>query len=40
MKLKQLTIKDIEHIAHRLATETMSWNEPIPDFGTRWQGYF
>jgi len=36
MKLKQLTIKDIEYVAHRLATETMSWNEPIPDFSTRY----
>lgn len=36
MKLKQLTIKDVEYVAHRLATETMSWNEPIPDFSTRY----
>jgi len=36
MRLRQLTIKDIEYIAHRLATETMSWNEPIPDFSTRY----
>lgn len=36
MKLKQFTVKDIEYVAHRLAKETMSWNEPIPDFGTRY----
>jgi death-on-curing family protein len=36
MKLKQLTIKDIEYIAHSLAKETMSWSEPIPDFSTRY----
>jgi len=36
MKLKQLTIKDVEYVAHRLATETMSWSEPIPDFSTRY----
>jgi death on curing protein len=36
MKLKQLTIKDIEYVAHRLAKETMSWTEPIPDFSTRY----
>lgn len=36
MKLKQLTIKDIEYVAYRLAKETMSWNEPIPDFSTRY----
>lgn len=36
MKLKQLTIKDAEYTAHRLAAETMSWSEPIPDFSTRY----
>jgi death-on-curing protein len=36
MRLKQLTIKDIEYVAYRLATETMSWSEPIPDFSTRY----
>jgi len=33
--MKKVTIGDIEYMAHRLATETMSWNEPIPDFGSR-----
>lgn len=36
MRLKRLTVKDVEYIAHRLATETMSWSEPIPDFSTRY----
>ncbi|MEK7471281.1 MAG: type II toxin-antitoxin system death-on-curing family toxin [Patescibacteria group bacterium] len=36
MKLKQLTIVDIEYVALRLAKETMSWDEPIPDFSTRY----
>lgn len=36
MKLKRLTIVDIEYVALRLAKETMSWNEPIPDFSTRY----
>lgn len=36
MKLKQLTIKDVEYTAHRLATETMLWSELIPDFSTRY----
>lgn len=27
---------DVEYTAHRLAKETMSWNEPIPDFSTRY----
>lgn len=36
MRLKQLTIKDVEYVAYRLAKETMSWSEPIPDFSTRY----
>lgn len=36
MRLKQPTIKDVEYIAYRLAKETMSWSEPIPDFSTRY----
>lgn len=36
MRIKQLTVQDVEYIAHRLAQETMSWNEPIPDFSTRY----
>jgi death on curing protein len=29
-------VKDVEYTAHQLATETMSWTEPIPDFSTRY----
>lgn len=29
-------MQDVEYVAHRLAKETMSWNEPIPDFSTRY----
>lgn len=36
MRLKQITIKDVEYVAYRLARETMSWSEPIPDFSTRY----
>jgi len=36
MKLKRVTIEDVEYTAHRLATETLSWTEPIPDFSTRY----
>lgn len=36
MRLKQITIKDVEYVAYRLAKETMSWSEPIPDFSTRY----
>ena len=36
MKIKQFSMQDVEYVAHRLAKETMSWNEPIPDFSTRY----
>ena len=36
MRIEQVTILDIEYIAHSLAQETMSWSEPIPDFSTRY----
>lgn len=36
MKLRRLNITDIEYVAHRLAKETMEWDEPIPDFSTRY----
>ena len=36
MQFKKLTITDIEYVAHRLAKETMTWTEPIPDFSTRY----
>jgi len=36
MRIKRLIIKDIEYMAYRLAKETMSWNEPIPDFSSRY----
>jgi len=31
-----LTIKEVEYIAHKLAKEWMNWDEPIPDFETRY----
>jgi death-on-curing family protein len=36
MRLKKLSLLDIEYGAHRLAKETLSWSEPIPDFSTRY----
>ncbi len=36
MRVGRLTIADIEYVAHRLARETMTWSEPIPDFSTRY----
>lgn len=36
--MNKLSIQDVEFLAHRLASETISWNEPIPDFQTRFPG--
>jgi len=36
--MKQITVEEVERIAHRLAKEQMGWDEPIPDFGTRYPG--
>lgn len=33
--MKKLTVKEVEYIAFRLAQEILSFNEPIPDFSTR-----
>lgn len=33
--MKIITIKEVEYVAFRLAKEMMSFNEPIPDFSTR-----
>ena len=33
--MNKLSVKEVEYIAHRLAREWMLWNEPIPDFSTR-----
>ncbi len=33
--IKVLSIGDIQHIAHTLATKLMDWGEPIPPFATR-----
>ena len=33
--MKTITIKEVEYAAFRLAQEMMSFNEPIPDFSTR-----
>lgn len=34
--LKSLTINEIKYLAHRLAVNTMDYNEPIPEFETRY----
>ena len=33
--MKIITVKEVEYIAFRLAKELLSFNEPIPDFSTR-----
>ncbi len=33
--MRQITIKEVEYIAFRLAKEHLSFDEPIPDFTTR-----
>jgi death-on-curing protein len=33
--MKVITVKEAEYIAFRLAQEMLSFNEPIPDFSTR-----
>ena len=35
MRAKNITIAEVEFTAFVLAKKLMSWNEPIPDFGTR-----
>ena len=32
----RITVKQVEHVAFRLAQESMVFNEPIPDFATRY----
>lgn len=34
--MKKVTITEVEYIAFELAKKTMGWNEPIPDFITRY----
>jgi death-on-curing family protein len=33
--MNPLTIQEVEYVAHRLAQELLSWDEPIPEFGSR-----
>lgn len=34
--IKTIDVRDVQYVAHRLAKETMNWNEPIPDFETQY----
>jgi death on curing protein len=31
----RISVSDVQYVAHRLAKDTMTWSEPIPDFSTR-----
>ncbi|MFA5030930.1 MAG: type II toxin-antitoxin system death-on-curing family toxin [Patescibacteria group bacterium] len=37
-QLHTLTVEEVQYIAHRLAKEKLGFNEPIPDFSTRFPG--
>lgn len=36
--MKPITIKEVEFLAFELAKKHMEWNEPIPEFSTRYPG--
>lgn len=38
MKIRPITILEVEYIAYDLAKKLMEWDEPIPAFGTRYPG--
>jgi len=33
--MKAISLKEVEYVAHSLAKKTMKWDEPIPEFNTR-----
>jgi len=35
MRTKKIAVEEIEYVAFSFAKKLMTWNEPIPDFGTR-----
>ena len=36
--MRPIKISEVEHIAHTLARKYLEWDEPIPDFETRYPG--
>ena len=36
MAIKLITLGHVEHVSHDLAKKMLEWNEPIPDFSTRY----
>jgi len=35
MKIESLSVREVEAVAFVLAKKLMSWDEPIPEFGSR-----
>lgn len=35
MRTQSVSVNEVEYTAHRLAVKFMTWNEPIPSFGSR-----
>jgi death on curing protein len=36
--IRELTLEQVEHLAHYFAQKLMEWDEPIPNFSTRYSG--
>ncbi len=36
--MRRIRVSEVEHLAYDLARKHMSWDEPIPDFSTRYPG--
>ena len=36
--MKQVTVREIEYLAYSLARQLMTWDEPIPEFASRFPG--
>jgi death-on-curing family protein len=36
MNIRRLSLKEVEYAAFEMARQFMTWDEPIPDFGTRY----
>jgi death-on-curing family protein len=35
MRVQRLNLKEVEFVAHELAKRLLAWDEPIPEFGSR-----
>ena len=36
MRIRRLSLKEVEYTAFEMAKQLMTWDEPIPEFGTRY----